>query len=137
MTTITAARATIYQEYFDNAAAITVATDLTFENEEYDKPVATPWVRLSMRHFGGGQESLGDVGSRKFNREGSVFVQVFIPQDQGLSAADIIAQEAREIFEGKTLSGIRLFTAEIREVGLTDGYHLILVEIGFEYTETR
>ncbi len=137
MTSIAAARATVYQKYFDDATTITVADDLTFENEKYDPPVDTPWVRLSMRHFVARQESLGDVGARKFNRQGSVFVQVFVPQDGGLLDADTIAQEAREIFEGKTLSGIRLFTAEIREVGLTDGYHLILVEIRFEYTETR
>ncbi len=136
MTTIATARAALYQKYFDDVTAIPTSR-LTFENEAFDPPDDLSWCRLAVRLFGGGQESLGDVGARKFNREGLVFVQVFLPQDNGVAEADTIAQEVRDIFEGTTISGVRLFDTEIREVGLTDGYHMTIAETAFEYTETR
>jgi len=138
MTTITDARATLYTEFSTNFTGVPAAR-ITFDNEKFDPPSDVSWVRFAVRHFGGGQESLGDAGARKFNRTGAAFVQVFVPQDTGVRDADILAQEARTIMEGKTLlsGAIRTFDSEIREIGLNDGYYMVIVETRFEFTETR
>jgi hypothetical protein len=138
MTTITAARESLYTEFYNSFTGVPQAR-ITFDNEKFDPPEDVSWVRFAVRHFGGGQESLGDVGARKFNRTGAAFVQVFIPQDTGIRDADTLAQEARTVLEGKTLlsGAVRTFDSEIREIGLNDGYFMVVVETRFEYTETR
>lgn len=138
MTTITDARTALYNQFYNNFTGVPQAR-ITFDNEKFDPPADVSWVRFTVRHFGGGQESLGDVGARKYSRTGIVLVQVFTPQDEGARPADLLAHEARTLLEGINLSGttIRLNNAEIREIGLIDGYFLVVVEAAFEYTETR
>ncbi len=138
MTTLIQAKDAMLTEYVDNT--ILLSTQITLENEQFEPPDDTPWVRASVRHFDGGQDSLGGVGLRKFSRVGSMFVQVFLPQDTGgTSAGDTIANEVRTLLEGKALSGttVKLLTSNIREIGQIDGYYVIIVETGFEYQETR
>jgi len=138
MTTFAQARVALLEEYVDNT--VLASTQVTLENEQYKGPSDTPWVRVSVRHFDGGQGSLGGVGQRKFDRLGSVFVQIFIPQDSGgTDDAETIAHEARTLLEGKSLLGttVNTLTTNIREVGLLDGYYVMVAETGFEYQETR
>lgn len=138
MTTLIQAKAAMLEEYVDNT--ILLSEQVTLENEQFTPPDDTPWVRASIRHFDGGQDSLGDVGARKFSRVGALFVQIFIPQDTGGTApADTIANEARTLLEGKHLTGttVNLLTSNIREIGQVDGYFVVVVETGFEYIETR
>ena len=138
MTTLIEAKDAMLTEYVAN----TILTDaqVTLENEQFTPPDDSPWVRASVRHFDGGQDSLGGVGSRKFSRVGSMFVQIFIPQDTGGTApADTIAHEVRTLLEGKHLTGttVSLLTSNIREIGQIDGNFVVVVETGFEYIETR
>ena len=138
MTTIAQAKDAMLTEYVTNT--ILASSQVTLENEQFEPPADTAWVRASVRHFDGGQDSLGGVGLRKFSRVGALFVQIFIPQDTGGTApADTIAQEARTLLEGKHLTGttINLLTSNIREIGQVDGYFVVVVETGFEYIETR
>ncbi len=142
MTTYLEAKDAMIAEYVTNTTLDTtpVTGQVTLENEQWKPPTDTPWVRVSVRHFDGGQDSLGGVGFRKFSRVGSLFVQIFIPQDTGGTApADTIAQEARTLLEGKALTGttIKLLTSQIRELGQIDGDFVVVVETGFEYIETR
>lgn len=138
MTTLIQAKVAMIEEYVNNT--ILPAAQVTLENEQFEPPSDLEWVRVSVRHFDGGQESLGDVGLRKFSRVGALFVQIFIPQDTGGTApADTIAHEARALLEGKKLTGttVNLLTSQIREIGQVDGNYMMVVETGFEYTETR
>lgn len=136
MTTINEARERIYQQ-FD--ADFSVTSNVTFDNEKYDPPADASWVRLAVRHTARAQESLGALGGRKFESEGSVFVQCFTPLDSGVAAADTLAEAARAVFEGKTLGAeqLRFTSAAITEVGPTDDWYQINVEAFFTYTETK
>ena len=138
MTTITEARTAFYTDFLANYTGVP-STRITFDNEKFDPPEDVSWVRYTVRHFGGGQSSLGGVGERKFSRTGAVFVQIFIPQDEGVYAGDLLAHEARTLLEGLDIAGttIRTWDAEIRENGLVDGYFMYVVETQFEYFETR
>ncbi len=135
--TLTQATERILQTFVTDWAAL---TPFVFDNEKLVPPnPKADWVRVVVRHAGGGQESLGDVGNRKFAREGSVFVQCFTPENEGRAASDLLVTAARNIFEGKTLSpeSIRFTGTEVREIGVDEGYYQSNMEAFFNYTETK
>lgn len=138
MATLTEAREAIYDRFLTNYTALPAAS-IDADNEEFSPPAGAAWARLSVRHTGSVQESLGGIGYRKFTRIGSTFVQIFTPLNQGASEADTLAQAARVILEGVSLVGntIRFTNVVVREIGPSDGWYLVVVEAFFEYTETR
>ena len=138
MVAIADARNAIYTYFLANFTGVPAAR-IDAANEEFDTPVGVPWVRLSVNHNFATQRSLGGAGQRKYDRGGTVFVQIFTPQNAGLNSADDIVQDVIDTLEGIHLQNndIRLNTATPNEIGLTDGWHLLLVSIDFEYTENR
>lgn len=128
------AKESMLQAFITDWAA---ATEVDSDNEKFDTPVDEDWVRWSCRHNDSNQESLGGVGHRKFTRGGSVFIQVFGRLDKGSRPADALAQNARAIYEGKTIDGVRFTDVIIREIGPDDSWYQINVEAIFEYTETK
>lgn len=136
MATLQAAREAMYQQF---VTAWGATTPYTFDNEIFDPPEGVSWIRLSVRHTRSNQETLGGLGARKFRRGGACIVQVFAPQGQGVRAADILAQQARAIFEGITLvTGSLWFTDVIvQEVGESEGWYQINVEALFDYDEVK
>jgi len=117
MTTQAVAREAIYQRWVTNWG---ITTPYTFENESYTPPANSTWARLTIRHEQGGEVSLNSVGSRKFMRRGRVLVQIFDPVDSGTSNLDLLSDQARDVFEGASFSGLSFFGADIRESG-SDG----------------
>jgi hypothetical protein len=138
MVTLAAARNAIYDHFFTNFTAIPSAR-ITAENEEFDPPVGQSWVRLAVNHTASVQESLGDVGLRKFSRIGSAFVQIFIPENSGLNSADLLADAVRTVFEGVRLldNDIRFYNSTVREIGVNEGWYQLSVESEFVYTQTK
>ena len=136
MTTLPEAREAIYEEF---ATGWGTLTEYTLDNEKFEPPKHDPWARVSVRHTDGGQETLGTVGSRKFSRTGSVFVQIFTPENSGLSGADALLPIARAIFEGSriTQTTIRFLNVVAREIGLDGKWYQTMVEAAFEYDETK
>ncbi len=135
--TLTEATERIYQTFSDDWGSTSL---FAFDNEKLVPPKPSDdWVRVTVRHAGGGQESLGDVGNRKFTRQGSVFVQCFVPLNEGRAGADLLVIAARNIFEGKTLlpESIRFTGSDVREIGESEGYYQMNMEAFFNYTETK
>ena len=115
------------------------ATPVVFANEELDPPAA-PWVRFSVLHQTGQQETLGGEGNRRFLRSGIVSIQVFVPSGQGgLRNSDALVHTARAIFEGKnfSLNTLRCTNASVREIGEAEGFYQTNIEIDFNYEETK
>lgn len=135
MTELSAARETLYEAFKD--AWVAQSAPYFFDNE-VATPDAAGWLRLVVRHRSGEQETLGPIGSRKFERVGSVIVQVFTPLDEGTSVSDTLVDLVREVFEGKTLSGIRFAGVTTREIGPTvDKWYQVNVDAPFNYDETK
>lgn len=140
MVTLVDARETIYQRFSDVWGT---TSPFTFDNEEFDAPVLNPWVRVTVRHDGSALEAIGGTGAlgglNKFQRTGRVFIQVFSPVDRGTREADTLAQAARAIFEGVTLSSnaIRFNNVVVREIGPSDSWYQINVEAAFQYDERK
>lgn len=118
-----------------------VDTTLTLDNDDFDPPAKTLWGRGVVRHLGSSQETLGDTGNRKFERSGSLIVQLFAPLDKGTIPSDNQAEIVQGLFEGKTLvSGgdqVIFTDAVIREIGPTEDGYQTNVEAFFTYHETK
>jgi hypothetical protein len=139
MVTLVDARETIYQRF---ATAWGATSAFTFDNEAFTPPVGLPWVRVSVRHLGSTLESIGGTGvggMNSFMRVGRCFIQVFVPVDQGTRQADTLAQAARAIFEGVTLSNntIRFNNVVLREIGPDEAWYQINLEASFQYDERK
>jgi hypothetical protein len=128
----------IYQTFVTDWAS---TSEYTFDNENFTPTGhATKFVRLSVRHDRGGQETLGGVGNRKFLRGGSVIIQCFAPlAEGGRKVAGTLATTAQNIFEAKTLSpeSIMFTDAVIREIGPDESFYQVNVEIFFSYEQTK
>lgn len=114
-------------------------TPFTFDNEEFEAPKDAPWVRMATRLSGGSQETLGPPGSRRFERRGTAFLQVFVPQHTGKLALRSLTRQARETFEGVTLAGttVRFGDVVVRDGGPDGSWFMSTVEAPFAYDEKR
>jgi hypothetical protein len=136
MTTLVDAAEAIYQQFVPSWGA---TTELVLDNEKFDPPDETEWVRLSIRHTASTQETLGPPGERKFLRTGSAFVQVFTPVGTGTKLTRQLAEQARNTFEGLQLTGtdIRFLDVIVREIGPDGTWYQTTVEAVFEYNEKK
>lgn len=135
MTSMQTARETVYQRFEDIWGATTA---YTFGNEQFSPPSDAFWVRLAVQHFTGNQESLGGAGNRKFSRAGQISIQLFSPLNSGMDTIDGYVHTLRAIFEGETLTGaIRCTDANAFEVGVSNGWFQVNIDIAFEYEEIK
>lgn len=126
-------------DHFTTAWGATSA--ITFENEDFkpDDEGGTKWIRVSVREMDSNQRTLGATGNRKFERLGSVFIQVFVKEGEGgTQQADVLAQTARGILEGtSSVTDVCFFVGRIITQE-PDGYwHRVVVEVNFSYDETK
>lgn len=140
--TLTQAREAIYQHFVDNYGTTTA---FSFEAEDEDEPPSPatgqppdPWVRISVRaNTGGGQESLGRIGTRSFWRDGTIIAQIFTPINQGLRQGDVLAQTIRGIFEAQRFGGIVTNDGIVQESPPEDRWIVHIVEVFFNYEEIK
>ena len=116
-------------------------TGFTFqlENEKYDPPDVNPWARLTVRHSGGTQDTLGGNGNRKFDRTGSAFVQIFVKSDGGTRQSKQLTQIVVDGFEGVTITGTSVTFLDViaRETGVDRGWFQVTIEANFRYFEQK
>lgn len=131
MADINSARQLIYNWFIDRWEN---ETPFSFDNEEFDPPGDSPWVRLSVRNRVSNQSSLGRKENRKFIRDGAIIVQVFAPIEKGTDELDRLSELVREIFEGERLSSdVWVNQTDIREVGPDGKYYQYNVESFINY----
>jgi hypothetical protein len=101
-----------------------------YPNQNFELPAKSAvWARWRCQHATGAQGSLSNVlGKRRFNRGGTLFIQVFTP----LNASELASYDETEIvvgaYEGKTTpSGVWFRNVRIQEInqgvqtGASDG----------------
>ena len=117
-----------------------------FDNEAFTPPLSSdgrglPWARLSVRGLSSGQETIGQVGNRKFTRSAIVRLEIYTPPATGLKAADLLIEAGMRTFEGKSLLGttLKTYDARTQEVGLVDEgrWFLSTVQVSFDYEEIK
>ena len=112
-------------------------TPYTKDNEEFKPDDIPTWVRLTIRHTGGNQETLGKKGNRKYERRGIITVSVFTPIETGTYDSDILSKAAQDIFEGENFGGVVVNDTNIREIGANDKWYQVLMEANFHYNELK
>ena len=83
----------------------------TTRNEQFTTDGLTSWVRITVSHTTSDQTTCGSAPSRKFERRGNVFVQLFAPVDAGYGTLADYAQTVRTVLEGVRLDGLLLYAA--------------------------
>lgn len=113
------------------------ATDYAFENENFQPTDDDPYLLVSVREVGGGQDTLGAAPNRKFRRRGLITAEIRVPADAGTQVADGLAHDFRTIFEGVTFSEINCFNALMQTFGTNGKWYLVTIDVNFEYDETK
>lgn len=110
---------------------------LRYENLDTTRPqVPSVWGRVVVRNVPGEYAGLGPNRLRRF---GTLFVQLFVPQNSGtkvigdLANALVVAIQTASI---ATLNGIRLRDIGATELGSDGTYFQVNVQAGFEYDTT-
>ena len=135
MTTPLEAARSIYDRFITGWGT---TTDITFENENFSASKDSDWVRLSVGADVGGQETLGPVGRRQYRRTGIIFIEIFTPEDIGVTRSRQLIQQARNLFEGVSDPEILFFDGNWRRrPGDESGYYSVVLEIEFTYFETK
>lgn len=137
MTTLDQANEAMAQRFVD--VWTPTGHPFTLENEEFSVPQTGPWARFTGRLTASTQRTLGRAGNRRFQRLGSLFVQIFDLIDVGTNRSKQLAQTVLEGFEGVSLTGttIRFYDVIPREIGPDGRWYQTNVEINFEFDETR
>ncbi len=113
MTTPNQAKELIYARAETALTAVVGATGYVFDNERFtppppvgDPPVSPAWVRVRVDESLSLQSTLGGVGNRRFERQGTAVFEISAPTDFGTVAADAIVKAIRDAFEGVTVPGV-------------------------------
>lgn len=135
MTTVNEVREKVYETFVAGWGA---TSPYTFDNEDYEPNQSAPWVRLSVRNRNSVTETLGSRAYRKQLRSGAIFLQIFVPSNDGLRNADALVRKFREIFENKTLIPATLWVTSVehRELATEQNQFLVLCEANFTYNDT-
>ena len=134
MTTINQAKDTVLKTFA--ASWDKVACPYVQDNETLKAP-HSPWARIVVRNTAGGQHTLGPQGSRVYRRIAHVLIQIFTTSGTGTKDADLLAQAANNIFEGKTINGLCFNDGTVREVGSDGEWYQVVLDVSFDYDETK
>lgn len=112
-----------------------------YENLKGAKPAGSSdsWARVTVRHVTGEQASLSnDAGVRRWERNGILTVQVFVPLAEGLQEGYNLAKIIADAFEGATTpSAVWFRNVRVNEVGPSGEWFQINVLIDFTYDEVK
>lgn len=136
-TTIKEAKVAIANAFLAGWAPLGFPAELP--NEKFTKPSDSPWARLTIRHNSGTQYTLGKDGTRKFERGGTVFVQIFTPDEEGGGRATDLMAAVLDIFEGERISGTTVCFRDVipRETGPDGKWYQVTIEATFDYIEVK
>ena len=100
--------------------------------------VTEPFIRVWVRHTGGGQRSLGGKDNRIFDRRGFVRIEVHARIANGLQESYQLAKVVTDAYEGKSSdNGVWFRRVRINEMGKDGMFNRVDVIIDFEYHETK
>ena len=110
-------------------------------NEIFDPPTQPDetWARFITNINASGQDTLGPPGCRKFERQGSAFIQTFVPEKGGELASSQLTDRILAGFEGVRIPDTTVCFRDIipREVGISGKWYQVTIEAEFEYTEIK
>lgn len=112
-------------------------TVLILPNEKYTPIPGTPWTRLTYQELYGGQQTLGPIGSRKYERRSLIFLEFYGLLDVGSKATSDYVHTARGILEGRDFSGVSVFNLFVQDEGEDDRWYRVVLQGLLTYNETK
>ena len=99
----------------------------------------TPWARVGLRHTRSEQATLaGTDGRRRFDRNGILTIQIFVPPGKGLAEASDLPKILQDAYEGvETTNGAWFRDVVVNEVGTDGDFYQTNVVALFEYDEIK
>jgi len=81
--------------------------------------------------------TMGPVGTRCYERRGSIFVHLYTETNQGMAESGNLVDAVRTALEGSQFSSIVVLPATVRELGPNGKWHITEVEMPFRYEEVK
>jgi hypothetical protein len=89
-------------ELFRQAWVVTAGYKCEWPNhKEIEHAANEIWARWHIDYTGGGQETLGAPGHRRFTKTGLIYIDVYTPLGTGLASAREASEIAIAAYEGK------------------------------------
>lgn len=135
-----------YSEAIDQMSAVFKAAmdpttyPVVWDDTPGDTPkTRTPWARHTIRHETGRQASLlGDLGKTRWERGGTIFLQLFDAPGAGMSRLRPLVSLVQAAYEGRATSGgIWFRNTRVNEIGVREGWRQINVLVDFTYDEVK
>lgn len=106
------------------------------DGEKFDPKTTDTWVRLNVQFNAGAITTLGGEGvSRRRDRIGTAYVNVFTPMDQGVFPNDELCEQLLQAFEGQwadpCISYGQPTSVRIETEGRDDEWYLQTVVVPF------
>lgn len=105
-----------------------------------EKPLGRePFARFTVQHANSRQATLtGTTGSRTWERNGLLTIQIFTPIGKGLQDSYTLAKVTSDAYEGvRTQSGVWFRDVGINEIGKDGEWQQVNVTAEFTYNEIR
>lgn len=98
-----------------------------------------PWARLSIRHAIGNLSSLSSpTGLQRYERQGTIIAQIFIPAGENLSEGYSLAKIVADAYEGAASpNGVWFRDVIVNEIGPDGDWFQLNVSIAFIYSEVK
>lgn len=146
MTTQVQARDALFDAIEDALAADSITTSIVrqYDNVRSDTPSGVdaqgrplPYIRTTVRGIDGAQDTMGDVGNRRFTSQGIVTVQIFTAPGDGHALSDTIVPVVRRAMQSlRSPNGVWLTNISPPiEVGVTGAWFQVNVRAFFTYEE--
>lgn len=122
---------------FDN----TIPVNFNNKNDFYfttgvatTKPSTSPFVRFWITNDNSRQITFASAGNRTTRRFGMINYQVFIPQNSGTEAGELICEEINDIFELTKFQDIYCYEGIYRESDIQDdGFFMFVGSIRYDF----
>lgn len=114
---------------------------LVFESDNSEAPPDgdLPYVKVYIRHNSTSPPTLGGVGQRRYERYGSVYMNIFVPfqEGMGVTIAQRLAQVARDAYEGTRTDSAWFRSCRLNEAGRDGPWYQINVTADFCWEEVK
>lgn len=108
---------------------------IAWPNTQFTPTVGTPWVRFSVRQADASQIGFGSSAVRD-RTQGTVFIQIFTPTDEGVIEGLQIADDAAAALRRYSTTGLFTRTPLVQDIGPTgDGWYQVNVSVPYQRDE--
>ena len=128
--------------WLSNSESENIIVFYRLEDEKEDlKSADKSWARVTIKHYdlGAKNQSLSSSnGTKKYNRDGFIQVDIFTPLGSGIELESNLAQIVLNSFEGKSSeNGVWFLNARILEDGISSSWSKMIVKINFKYSDFK